>query len=601
MSKEKKRKVNVDKEKEGLVYFEIWGILVIVFSFILLSELGPVGGSLNTLVKILFGDYYWLTLIFLIYYGVMMILYHQFITYSSIKLKGIIFISAGLLMYSHFPIYNHLENTMNDSGSNLVVQTYNLFMSYLDMNVKDPTFGGGIVGAGLLTVTLMLIGEIGSKIIAIILLASGFAFLFEKTIYDFFEDLYIGIKNFCIATRNQIAKAFSQMHQVSKDTKIKDKFLKNHKVDRENQEDDVMEDSKPFIHVKADHITYEKPKYKKMNIKNLKYHDNTKILERQKDITLNNAKAINKFLNETLAGLEIDEIYIGPSISTYIIKLKSLNQKNTIISNTAKLYTLIGTDQIRIYDEYIDTQLLKIEIPNDYCYLISLREILDEGSKDSLIIGRDYKGEFYKLNFDRSFNLLIIGNDINSKIDFLKLIVLEIIYGFTPEEVALVLCDSTKFELNEFKDIDHLFTPFIDDVKLAKQSFIKLYTEMEYRLNGHHSKDQAIVVIINDLADFYVDDYKKYLNYMLMYGAKVNIFIICSTINLDEDVLTINFRSMFENMLAFQIKNRELSQKFIDMETHKLLKNGDCIMSDKNKRTFTRVQLVTLQESDYVI
>jgi DNA segregation ATPase FtsK/SpoIIIE, S-DNA-T family len=599
MSKEKKRKV-VEKNKEGLVYFEIWGILLIVLSFILLSELGPVGSSLNRFMKLIFGDFYWLTLLFVVYYGVMMIVKHQFISYSSLRIKGIIFLSIGLLMFSHYPIYNFVKPQLNESGSNLVALTYNQYMGYMENNNMQATFGGGIVGASALTLALMLIGELGSKITAFILLAAGISFLFEKTIYDFTKDLISDSKNITGIFGKKVGNVVGTMHKISKENKGSKtkKFL-----DEEHLEVKEAEPTgKPFIHLKEDNIPVEKKaSYSPPNLKRLQYYDNNKVLEKQKDITLENAKRIKSFLKENFTSMDIEEIYIGPSISTFIIALKNNTLKNAFFNQLDGLYDVLGNDQIRVYLDYDEKQIVKIEIPNEFTYLISLKEVLDESHKEGVILGRDYRGEFYPLSFGRAFNVLTVGNDINSKIELLQMVVLQLTYLHTPDELAIAVFDSTKFELNEFHDLPHLFNGiYVDSPSKAKQPFISLYTELEYRVNGHHETKQPIIILLNDVTDFYTEDYQKYIDYLLAYGPKVNIFVMASTINLDDSLLSARFRSMFETIIAFQIKNKELSKRFVDTETHLLLKNGDCLINNKGERHFNRIQLITLKENDFI-
>ena len=600
MSKEKKRKV-VEKDKEGLVYFEIWGMLLIIVSFILLSELGAIGSTLNRFIRLLFGDFYWLTLIFVIYYGVIMIIRHKFITYSSLRIKGIIFFSIGLLMFSHLPIYNALKGELNDSNSNLITLTYNLYLGYLKNNRMDATFGGGIIGAGALTITLMLIGELGSIVVAGLFFVAGLAVLFEKTVYDFIKDFFVGTKDVSKKTTGWVTNMFGRMHTISKEKKDTKDVITPEKIPTTTSSE---EKAKPFVHIRQENIPYPRPaKYTPPNLSLLTYYDNDQVLERQKDITLQQARHIRQFLKENFTNLDIDEIYIGPSISTYILPIKSSALKNALEKHLPSLMELLGDDRIRFVYEYLDRQQARIEIPNEYVYLISLKEILDERYRHGLILGRDYRGEFFKLPFASAFNVLTIGNDINSKIEFLKLMVLELIYTYTPDEIEIALFDSTRFELNEFAEIPHLFNDlFIDRVGHAKKQLHNLYTKLEYRMNGHDRDMKPIVVIMNDLTDFFniEEDYQRMIIELLQYGPQTKIYTIAATINLEENLLTPQFRSLFETTIAFRINNPQLSQQFFDIETDLLLKNGDCIINDRTTRRFIRVQCAQLKEDDYL-
>ncbi|HEY8364983.1 MAG TPA: DNA translocase FtsK [Haloplasmataceae bacterium] len=595
MSKEKKRKT-LDNSKEGLVYFEIWGILLILFSLILLSQLGPVGSILNTLMKMVFGDWYWLILIFLFYYGVMMIIYHEFITFTSVRIKGIIFISAGLLIYSHFPIYNALKNNLNNS--NIVVESYNLFMSYMERKIANPTYGGGLLGAFLFWICYALLGEIGAKVIAIIAIISGVAYLFEKTIYDFIDEIYFGTIKVYKSTKKIIKVTIDKMRNVSNINKNKKGEIVTTSI--------PFEDSTQFqnIVLKNEKIDFKPPKYVKPSLKKLKYHDNKQVLEKQKEITIQNAKIINEFLKSLLLNLEISEIFIGPTISTYIIEVENSIKSKKILNYQKDLIMRLNDTKVRIYEKYDTKQCIYIEVPNKYRYLVSLREVLEEDvGKYTIPIGRNYCGKLFSINLDKMSNILVIGNDINSKIELLKTIINVIIYKFDPSEFQLVLCDSTKYELNNFAEIPHLFFPFINDFSSIRSMLIKLYTEVERRLSvvsDEKNNHPFILLILNDFIDYYINDndYLKYLNYILIYGGKVNVYTIFATNNMDDKILTNNLKAQFDGIIAFMMNSKEISFKYVEDDTTKLLKQNDCLIYSRTDNLSERVQIVNIQENE---
>lgn len=601
MSKEKKRKIIDDKDKEGLVYFEIWGILLILVSIILVSELGPVGRTLNTLVRMIFGDWYWLILIFMFYYGALMIIYHEFITYTSIKIKGIIFMSAGLLIYSHFPIYNALEETINTNNTNIVTETYNLYLSYINKENLSSTFGGGLLGAFFFWITYVLLGEIGTKIIAIILLISGVAYIFEKTIYDFIDDIYFGTINYYKKLKKAVKKTLTKMHEVSNLNKLQKTEVISEKVPITDWKNQRFEN---IVLTKNEYIEMKKPKYIKPTLRMLKYHENKHVLESQKEITIQNVRTINDFLKAFHFNLEISEVYIGSTVSTYIIEVENSFKAKKIINYSNDLINRLETSNIRIYERYESKQCLIIEVPNEYRYLISLREILEEENEEDLIpIGRNYSGKIYSINFMKMANILIIGNDINSKIDLLKTIINVIIFKFNPNQFKIVCCDSTKFELNQFEDIPHLYYHFISDFQSMKPMLIKLYTEVEQRLNNIENNETnftPILLILNDFVDFYINnnDYLKYLNYILVYGSKVKVYTIYATNNMDDRILTNNLRAQFDGLIAFMINSKEISFKYLEDDATKLLKDGDCLIFSRSDNTNTRVQAVNLTNDD---
>lgn len=597
LSKEKKRKANDEKTKEGLVYFEIWGLFFILISLILISQLGLVGRSLNTLVKMIFGDWYWLILIFLFYYGVMMIIRHEFVTFSSIKIKGFFFISAGLLIYSHFPIYEAL--TARLKGSNIVTETYHLYLNYLDKGIDNGTYGGGILGAFLFWTSYALLGEVATKIIAIVLLVTGIAYLFEKTVYDFIDDIYFGTIKGYKKAKKVIGSTVTKMKEASQ----------NLKSEAQEVTQETLPETSPFSEIKVttEHINIDKTKtnkYVKPSLKSLNYFDNKDNLEKQKEITIQKARKLNEYLKNQFGNLEINEAFIGPTITTFIIEVENSLRSKKLLNHTKDLMTLLENERLRIYERYENQLKVYLELPHDYRYLVSLREVLeeDESNKD-IPIGRNYCGKLYSINLPKMSNILVISSDINSKLLLLKTLINVIYYKFSPAEFQLVLCDSTKYDLRRYENFSHLYHQLVNDDVGMKALLIKLYTECERRLNirtDSASEFTPILIIINDFVDFYSSqpEYLKYLNYLLSYGAKASIYLLYATTNLTDKVLTHQLLAQFSTIIAFYINNKEVSFKYLEDDVTKLLKDGDCIIYNRNDNTNIRVQVVNMTEND---
>lgn len=602
LSKEKKRKTNDEKTKEGLVYFEIWGLFFILISLILISQLGLVGRSLNTLVKMIFGDWYWLILLFLFYYGIMMIIRHEFITFSSIKIKGFLFISAGLLIYSHFPIYVALSTRLN--GSNIVTETYHLYLDYLDKGVKNGTYGGGILGAFLFWTCHALLGDIATKILAIVFLITGIAYLFEKTVYDFIDDVYYGTIKGYQKVKKVISSTFIKMKEASE----------NIKSETNEVIAETISDKSPFTEIKVttEHLNIDKTKlninkYVKPSLKTLSYHDNKDNLDKQKELTIQKGRKLNEYLKTQFGNMGITEIFIGPTITTFVIEAENSLRSKKLLNHAKDIMTLFENDKLRIYERYEKSLRVYLELPHEYRYLVSLREVLEEDTtKIDLPIGRNYCGKLFCINLDKMSNILVISSDINSKLLLLKTVINVIYYKFSPEEFQLVICDSTKYDLRRYENMSHLFYQYVYDDVGMKALAIKLYTECERRLNLRDSNEGEyipILVIINDFVDFYLSqpEYLKYLNYLLNYGAKAKIYLIYATTNLTEKVLTHTLLAHFSSIIAFHINNKETSFKYLEDDVTKLLKDGDCIIYNRTDNTSIRLQVVNITENDELV
>ncbi|ERJ13695.1 DNA translocase FtsK [Haloplasma contractile] len=623
MSKEKSRKLVNDETKEGLIYFEIWGIALILLSIIIISELGTIGAALYVFIKFAFGDWYWLILIYQFYYGIMLILYHEFPTYKLIKIRGLLFILSGILINSHFAIYHTVNN--NDGFFNIIGQTWNVYMTYLDDPNADLITGGGIVGAVLFQVVYTLLGTIGTYFIAYALLLFGVAYVFERTIYDLIGDLYDGITGAISAIRNRLLNEYKKMKDVSKKNKeVKktkfDIFDHNKEVEDTELASDAFFDQKLTLD-DEDEIRGKDKKngFTVLNPKILDTYDNKNILDGQKELTIGNAKVINSFLSEFNLHLEVNEIYIGPTVSTYIIYIDESYKTKKFFNFKEDLELKLNSKSLRAYHSIEERRTLVIEVPNKYRYKISLREVLEErkrGKKTGLPIGRDYRGKLKTLNLERNKNILVVGNDLDSKVNFLKCFLLSILYTYTPEEFEVVIFDSTKYELNDFSKLDHLFYEFTTLFKTCTPLFIKLYTEIRQRFNlfqkyscstideyNERNKEKQmkpIVLIINDFSDLYLNrgEYLNYLNYIMNNGNKVGIYLLFATSTISDNLFKSHLKSSFQTIVSFMLNEKELSLKLIEEDATKLLKHGDCLIYERDGNTSKRTQIATISDDD---
>ena len=109
MGKEKKQTVEENK-KESVFYYEILGLVQIVISIISLVKLGIVGLYLALLIKLFFGDWYFIIILMVLINGLRMIIYHEPLNYKNMRFIGIIFILLSLLTFSHFTFHEFIDS-----------------------------------------------------------------------------------------------------------------------------------------------------------------------------------------------------------------------------------------------------------------------------------------------------------------------------------------------------------------------------------------------------------------------------------------------------------------------------------------------------------
>ena len=108
MGKEKKQ-ILQDNKKETLFYFELLGITQIIIGIISIIKLGIVGIYSALIIKLFFGEWYFIIIGLIFINGIRMIIWHEPLKYKNMRFIGIFFIILSLLTFSHFSFHSYIS------------------------------------------------------------------------------------------------------------------------------------------------------------------------------------------------------------------------------------------------------------------------------------------------------------------------------------------------------------------------------------------------------------------------------------------------------------------------------------------------------------
>ena len=136
MAKEKKL---IPKPTKKDFFYEISGTLTILLCLVLLSELGTVGIILKNLFKILFGDFYFIVVIYLIGQGIYALVKEKWFDFKSIRFNGFLLFLFSLFLVVHLSfIYLYGIN-----NSSILSETVNLYKDSILNGKYIESYGGG--------------------------------------------------------------------------------------------------------------------------------------------------------------------------------------------------------------------------------------------------------------------------------------------------------------------------------------------------------------------------------------------------------------------------------------------------------------------------
>ena len=180
----------------------------------------------------------------------------------------------------------------------------------------------------------------------------------------------------------------------------------------------------------------------------------------------------------------------GPAITMYEVELSPGTKVSRVISLSDDIAIAMKAPSIRVVAPLKGRSTVGVEVPNARRGNVRLRELLElaaqgkiDVSDDSvpLLLGRDITG--YPIFWDLASmpHLLIAGTTGSGKSVCLNSIILNILFLRSRREVKLLLVDPKMVEFSAFKDIPHLITPVVTDVKEAQAVLEWAVNKMEER------------------------------------------------------------------------------------------------------------------------
>jgi S-DNA-T family DNA segregation ATPase FtsK/SpoIIIE len=173
-----KRKKKAKALKASLM-FELYGIIILIFSVIALGKQGHVGKSLMYMFRFMVGTWDILIPLIFIYIALYSMIKRGWPPLRTAKKAGILLFICGLLIKNHIDLYSQLYPTGNFTDGSIITETWNTLIKGLSSNESaikalQEGIGGGIIGALLYSLLHFLFADLGARLIQYALFAIGF-------------------------------------------------------------------------------------------------------------------------------------------------------------------------------------------------------------------------------------------------------------------------------------------------------------------------------------------------------------------------------------------------------------------------------------------
>ena len=322
-------------------------------------------------------------------------------------------------------------------------------------------------------------------------------------------------------------------------------------------------------------------------------------------------------LNDFKIGANVAQVSMGPTVTRYEVQLEPGILVKKIVALADNLAMSLAAIDVRVEAPIPGKAAIGIEVPNDVCQMVSLRECLATNefmsapSKLTFALGKDVAGEFKYADLTRMPHLLVGGSTNSGKSVCLNTIISSILYRATPREVKFVMIDPKRVELSLYDGIPHLLAPVIKDVKQAAGIFRSVLKEMEERydrfarigtrnidgFNGRVPPDERlpyIVVVVDELADLMMQqgpEVETSICRLAQLARATGIHLVIATQRPSVDVITGTIKANISSRIAFAVATQVDSRTIIDMTgADRLIGRGDMLFMPIDAAKPVRVQ-----------
>ncbi len=551
-----KEKTRIEEQSEKIYFYEISSTIVILFSLITFSELGFVGRGLKNVFKILFGDYYFILIIFLILHGIIAMVKRRWFDFSSIKFNGFILFFLSIITLNHLGFYERLGFLTNEIFSNSLTTYVNTLKNLIQIN----SYGGGIVGALFLQILIFLFNQLGTIIMLIVFLVLSLSFMTNfsyKTILYYINIIYKRVRGSAVL-----------LYRYFNNIKFPNKTIKKAKLNLN------------------------------LNLNILDDCDNQCNEEVATKMSTEISNKLVNYLNSMNCNVQDSKIEVGYNVSRYSYMCGKIVYEKDVIKK-------ITSNSVILY-EY--NKVLVLESTNKVKRLLSIKSLLLKSHK--LPLGIEVDSSIVEFDPIKHMNILLTGSLDTGISSFIKCFIVANIFKYR-YDFKLVILDYQK-EYVELKYLPNLFIPY----KSNKDDFINsldiIAKELESRIELLHetgysnyieynklenNKIEVMYVILNNLDNIksYINKQEAKLLYFLKFGFRVGIhFVVVNrSYGIDKEILV-----NIQTKLVF--KCNDIHQSF------EVLNNGNgCLLDGKRDvivsylNQYNRIVTPYISNTDY--
>jgi DNA segregation ATPase FtsK/SpoIIIE, S-DNA-T family len=238
-------------------------------------------------------------------------------------------------------------------------------------------------------------------------------------------------------------------------------------------------------------------------------------------------------------------------------------------------------------------------------------------SRIAMPLGISPDGFIETLDLTQAPHLLVSGSVMSGKTEFVKSLITALVLSYRPDELRLILDDSTRVEMLSFNGLPHLARPVITNVDdtIGVLRWIDNEIADRYRkfsavntsnIQVHNQKNKTgnvlpfLVIVIYELSDLmakYPDVAESLISKISLSGPDAGIHLVVVTQRPAPDVITNAIKSHFHSRICFNVVESGDSKVVLDTGgAEKLPENNEMLYLAAGARSPKRLQGIRISD-----